>query len=618
MWKRLTGLLLALTLLVGLLALPAAAAETGEPVATVQALGILNGDQNGNLNLSGNVTRAQFCKMLVAASPYRDTVGGSGGYSLFTDVKSDHWAVEYIKTAVDNGWLLGYLDGSFHPDSSITLEEAATVSLRVLGYTNADLAGSYPAAQLSKFNALGLHAGFSTGQGQAMSRMDCAWLFYNLLATETKDGQIYGQTLGYTLDSTGHVDYGSLVTSETEGPFTVSGTVSLPFDRNSATVYRNGTLADWSQVANYDIYYYNTNLQTVWVYSNRITGTYTAATPSAVAPTSVTVAGNTYAIESSTAAHKLSSQGEYGIGDTVTLLLGMNGGVADVCDVSSAAGSYYGVVTSAEQQSIITSGGDAVVEQTLKVLCTDGVERTFTGSYAYGVGSVVRVDYGQKSVVERQGILALSGKVNSAGTALGNYTLSDQVEILDSSSSGSAVRIYPKRLAGATLERENVLFYHLDSQGKIDRLILRDATGDAEDYVLFTSVFDDVDEKVPSYQGLYTYLRAGQPQSYTSVDWMYHLQVGGGVIEYNKGQVDQMKNISSATLTSLSGAAATVGNRTYTVSDNVQVYVVSDSEYFQVPASSVEDTDRYTLTAWYDDLGYPAGGQVRLIVAREK
>ena len=103
MWKRLTGLLLALTLLVGLLALPAAAAETGEPVATVQALGILNGDQNGNLNLSGNVTRAQFCKMLVAASPYRDTVGGSGGYSLFTDVKSDHWAVEYIKTAVDNG-----------------------------------------------------------------------------------------------------------------------------------------------------------------------------------------------------------------------------------------------------------------------------------------------------------------------------------------------------------------------------------------------------------------------------------------------------------------------------------------------------------------------------------
>ena len=90
------------------------------------------------------------------------------------------------------------------------------------------------------------------------------------------------------------------------------------------------------------------------------------------------------------------------------------------------------------------------------------------------------------------------------------------------------------------------------------------------------------------------------------------------MIEYNKGQVDQMKNISSATLTSLSGATATVGNRTYTVNDNVQVYVVSDGEYFQVPASSVEDTDRYTLTAWYDDLGYPAGGQVRLIVARER
>ena len=125
MWKRLTGLLLALTLLVGLLALPAAAAETGEPVATVQALGILNGDQNGNLNLSGNVTRAQFCKMAVETCvwPLYEVVEGK--YILSYQPKNklpveeylrmqgrfahmfkpgNEWMIEEVQKEVDRNW----------------------------------------------------------------------------------------------------------------------------------------------------------------------------------------------------------------------------------------------------------------------------------------------------------------------------------------------------------------------------------------------------------------------------------------------------------------------------------------------------------------------------------
>ena len=130
-------------------------------------------------------------KMLVAASSYRDTVGGSSGYSLFKDVKSSHWAVEYIKVCVENGWLVGYMDGTFRPNQTITLEEAATVALRLLGYTASDLAGSYPTAQLAKFNALGLHTGFSTARWETMTRSDCAYLFYNLMAAQTKDCRLY-------------------------------------------------------------------------------------------------------------------------------------------------------------------------------------------------------------------------------------------------------------------------------------------------------------------------------------------------------------------------------------------------------------------------------------------
>lgn len=60
---------------------------------------------------------------------------GSGyGVSLFKDVKSSHWASEYIRLAVEQNWMTGYTDGTFRPGRTITLEEACTALLRLLGY----------------------------------------------------------------------------------------------------------------------------------------------------------------------------------------------------------------------------------------------------------------------------------------------------------------------------------------------------------------------------------------------------------------------------------------------------------------------------------------------------
>lgn len=614
--KKVLSLALALCLLAGILAVPAAAADAdgGDAVAMVQALGIMNGDQYGNLNLTKNVTRAEFCKMLVAASTYRDTVGGSTGYSLFTDVKSDHWAVEYIKVAVENGWFVGYLDGSFRPGNPITLEEAATVSLRLLGYTAEDLAGAYPTAQLSKFEALGLHAGFSTGRGQYMSRQDCAWLFYNIMAAQTKSGQVYAQTLGYTLDATGHVDYSALVTSDTEGPFTASGAISLPF--TPVEVYRNGTASSLSAAEVYDIYYYNENLRTVWIYSDRVTGTYTAAAPSAAAPTSVTVAGGTYAIETSGAAYKLSTQGQYAIGDTVTLLLGMDGAVADVVDASAASGRYCGVVTGSSSSTVSGSDGTATVRQTVQVLCTDGVTRSFESSNSFSSGAAVVVDYGARQTVSRASSRSLSGKVNGDGTKLGSYDLASDVEILDTDGEGAAVRIYPSRLAGVTLRAEHVAYYETNSGGEINRLILENATGDAATYGLVTSETEITQQM--NVSSSYTVLINGQSTVLTQPDRVFAVDVGGAVIAYEDGQVRSMNNLKKVSLDSVSGLTAHAGTASYDVSEQVQVYIRDGSDYYASTVSAVNDGAVYRLTGWCDDSGCPAGGQIRVLVAEAR
>ena len=59
-----------------------------------------------------------------------------------------------------------------------------------------------------------------------------------------------------------------------------------------------------------------------------MTGTYQSASPSTSSPTSVTVAGAEYEIETSDAALALSTLGGLNIGDIITLLLGRDGKVA--------------------------------------------------------------------------------------------------------------------------------------------------------------------------------------------------------------------------------------------------------------------------------------------------
>ena len=251
----------------------------------------------------------------------------------------------------------------------------------------------------------------------------------------------------------------------------------------SATVYRDGDLSSQSQVQQYDVYYYNFGLRTVWVYSDRATGTLTDLSPSKTAPTSATVAGVTYSIGSSTASYKLSSQGQFSQGDVVTVLLGMDGDIVDVVSAQNSETTYYGVVVAsskAASSSSTSSSSTTSAQAQTQVACSDGTVRTFYhDGEAQSVGKLVSVTVTQSgtqlSAISKR---SLSGTMNSAGTRFAGYSFADGVEILDTDGDGGYARIYPSRLAGYSLTDDDVLFYTLDSSGSIDRLILDEATGD--------------------------------------------------------------------------------------------------------------------------------------------
>ena len=620
MRKKLSALLAA-ALAVSMLTLPAGAVSQSTALETVRALGILAGDRQGNLNLSSAVTRAEFVTMMTAASSYKDTVGSGYGVSLFKDVKSSHWASEYIRLAVEQNWMTGYTDGTFRPGRTITLEEACTALLRLLGYDASSLAGSFPTAQLSKAGAVGLLDDVTARQGQTLTRQDCVTLFYHLLLAETKAGAVYGATLGYTIKNN-EVDYATVVSADTKGPYVADngGGLTLPF--TPTAVYVDGALSDQSQVKQYDVYYYNSGLRTGWVYTDLASGTLTDLSPSKTAPTSATVAGVTYSIGSSTASYKLSSQGQFSQGDVVTVLLGMDGDIVDVVSAQNSETTYYGVViasTKAASSSSTSSSSTTSAQAQTQVACSDGTVRTFYHSGgAQSVGKLVSVAVTQSgttlSAISRR---SLSGTVNSAGTRFAGYSFADNVEILDTDGDGGYARIYPSRLAGYSLTDDDVLFYSLDSNGSIDCLILDEATGDTYTYAFVTQATSKTDGN--SLSGSYTYLQNGQSHS-ISGQQTYSVKVGGARLTFSdNGSLKGMRQLSSVNLTGLTSLTATAGSSKYALAEDVTVLLRDGSQqgYYPTTLSAVNSTD-YSLVGWYDNQGASAGGRIRILVATKK
>ncbi len=614
MRKRVFALLLSLCLLGALQAAPvSAAAEDSAAVRTVRSLGIITGDGSGNMDLGSDVTRAQFAKMLVAASSYRDTVSPDGtGYSLYRDVKSSHWASEYIRLAAQEGWMTGYTDGTFRPDSTITLEEACSSALHLLGYSASSLAGSFPYAQLSKANALGLRDGISRTQGQRMTRGDCALLFYNLLTAQNASGQTYGATLGYTVTN-GEVDYASVMLDNVSGPYVASFGEKLPFV--PATVYRDGKSSALTALDENDVYYYSEGLGTAWIYTKRASGKLESVSAGGGTPTSVTVAGKTYSVGGADAAYLLSSLAGTETGNYVTLLLGMGDAVVGALTGKNVNGTYYGVVKFWTRGS--SAGADEVTTD-VSVFCTDGVTRTFSfpRDVGFGAGNVVMVTVTDDGETIKTVSARLDGKVSGDATRIGDDTLAGNVRIIDVGDSGAAVTVEPERIANVTLGERDVRFYSLNTAGEIDHLILNDVTGDTWTYAYLTSISDTSNEKSVSIG--YTWLLNGSSQSQKSGNAKYPVRGGGVALVYESDgtTLRSMRQMDSVRLTDLNADAssARADNKAYRIADGVQVYLRQNGVYYQADLNSVS-TDDYKLTGWYDTFTGSAGGAIRIVIA---
>nr|WP_308505344.1 S-layer homology domain-containing protein [uncultured Agathobaculum sp.] len=614
MKKKILSLLLAAAVLLGSAPAALAASSASDSVIeeVIRATGIMVGDESGDMNLNNTVTRAEYAKMLVSASTYKDKVSGASNSSPFKDVPYTHWAAGYIKTAVEQGWLTGYLDGSYKPDNTVTLEEAATGVLKLLGYTSEDFSGSYPYGQLALYESLGLDVNVTASQGTAMTRRNMMYLFYNLLNAETKDGQVYAQTLGYTLNENDEIDYLSMVSDTMEGPYVVEGSLSDIVSGEDKTVYRNGYASTADAIRKYDVVYYNDS--TIWAYANAVTGTYQSASPSAASPTSVTVAGVSYEIETSDAALSLSTLGGLNVGDIVTLLLGRDGKVVAAMPADEYAVSVAGVVTATGTGTYYNAVGNTYTARTITITAMDGESYIYPCSKtSISEGDIVSIGFGSAETdVSILKSATLSGTVS--GYSIGSRTMAKDVRILDVNDT-DAERVYYSRLNGAVLESTDVRYYATNEDGEITDLILRDFTGDLYEYGIITSANEQAEDM--NLSGSYTYLLDGEEQTITTSGKTLGASYGPACLTIENGQLSAVRALQQIRdPDSINQLGVTEDDETWLFADDCAVYLYQNSRYSLLSLTELRNNfASYSITCYYDD-DTEDGGRIRIVVAR--
>lgn len=436
-----------------------------------------------------------------------------------------------------------------------------------------------------------------------------------------------GDVIEVRREADSSIEYIVLDQKGIDGPVTASsGNVLSSLNMGSnAVIIKNGEKTDSSAIMANDILYYSAKLNIVLAYSDKRTGIYESASPSKDLPDSITVSGKAYKIESVTAFNKLSSTGGFSYGDTVTLLLGKEGGVADVIAVGEQA-DVVGYLVGAGSKTFTTNSDESYTGYYARIVFPDGNEYEYEikNKYSLPLNNVVKVtfDEGTASISTIKNSAYVTGRIDAAAAAVGSDTFAPKVEILDVTSPGeydpgTYCGVYLKRLDGVTLKKSDILYLERDEQNRISKLILNDVTGDNHDYGLMLSAENR--SGGVSVSGSYQYLVDGETKSLNTSGKSFTVSKGQPVrISYSQGQVytispliQLVPGVESITSTYLTTSD---GNK-YSISEaDIYLKVSTDTPYKRVTAEEITGNKKVSIKAFYDK--HPlSGGKIRIIQA---
>lgn len=140
-----------------------------EAIMNLKNLGIVNGVTETTFNPDGDVTRAEFAKMVAQLFSLKAT----STTSAFTDCTADDWYTPYVIAVAEAGYVKGMDDSYFGADEKITRQDICTVLGRVLdakagegaalSFTDADQIADYAQEYVLALVDMGVLKGYEDG-----------------------------------------------------------------------------------------------------------------------------------------------------------------------------------------------------------------------------------------------------------------------------------------------------------------------------------------------------------------------------------------------------------------------------------------------------------------------
>ena len=231
--KRALSLLLSSTMVLGMLVMGGSAAgyqdvddsnKNQEAIEVLQAVGIMTGDQNGNFNPDGSITRNEMA--VVMAHLLNLDYDYYRGTNPFTDVPE--WAAPYVAACAAEGVVTGIGNGQYGGDQKVTAAQAALMIMKALGYfQNAeDFGTDWQVATIRQASYINLFNKIDSNAESALTRGQVAQLVLNGLTSDMvyftgdKGIQIGDVTVGYRAEYTQKTGtaakYNTLVNGKTD------------------------------------------------------------------------------------------------------------------------------------------------------------------------------------------------------------------------------------------------------------------------------------------------------------------------------------------------------------------------------------------------------------------
>jgi hypothetical protein len=196
--RKLLITLLILTFVLSTVSVGFAAVNDNSPeVVRAKALGILRGDDKGNLNLDKPITRAEALALIIRISGLEGSADLMKGQTKFADVAADHWASGYINLGVGQSIVNGYPDGTFKPNDNVTYAQMAKMLLYAMNYGVTVEGAPWPAGVMGKADDLGLFDDVNATPNVPALRGDVVKMIDNSLTVKHLKQTGYGDLKSY-------------------------------------------------------------------------------------------------------------------------------------------------------------------------------------------------------------------------------------------------------------------------------------------------------------------------------------------------------------------------------------------------------------------------------------